>query len=280
MSAGVRTHRIVDLLASVEGKDKGKVIVIQPLNVLIVEQHAICRQRQLKLLARVLFSLTDIGCDCLHCLYVHERLAAKEINLTVLAKARMLDEEIDCFTSCLCIHDRTPHAVVTAIAKAIFTPKIAVLCDHETEGLHKPLLLEGRRYIDIRPKELAPLDEFMKLTESLLDICLRVHIRKHFYRFSIVCAVKSMQNISNHFVDDMDSTAVDVEKKDFAALLKNMNLIFQSIIRSYKKGTALSCSPFTRIHPLSFSHRPGFRPCSSSCKRSGRKPGTHRSRLF
>lgn len=50
VAAGIGAHGIVDFLAAVKREHEGKVIVIEPFDVLIIQQHAVCRHRQLEFL--------------------------------------------------------------------------------------------------------------------------------------------------------------------------------------------------------------------------------------
>ena len=239
VAARVRAHGIVDFLAAVEREHEREVVVVEPLDVLIVQQHAVRRHRELELLARLLLALAGVLRHSLDCLHVHQRLAAEEVDLAVLARAAALDEEVDGALADLRRHDGALLAVAAAVAEAILAAQVAVLGDHEADGLDEALLLERRRHIDVRREELAHLHELMEFPERLAQIRFRIRILEGRYDCLVIRAVERVHHVVDHLVDDVDGSAVDVEQDVVAALLEFMDFRFHQLLLDRKKPSQM-----------------------------------------
>ena len=86
VSADVGTHGVVRLPAPVERQHEREIVLVEPRDVRIVQENAVRRQRELEDLARLLLAPPYMLRHLLDRLHVEERLAAEEVNLTVLAR--------------------------------------------------------------------------------------------------------------------------------------------------------------------------------------------------
>ena len=236
VAARIRAHGVVDFLAAVEREHEREVVVVEPLDVLIIEEHAVRRHRELELLARLLLALAGVLRHSLDGLHVHERLAAEEVDLAVLARAAALDEEVDGALADFRRHDSALLAVAAAVAEAVLAAQVAVLRNHETDGLDEALLLERRRHIDVRREELTHLHEFVELPERFAEVRFRIDVLERRDDCLVVRAVERVHHVVDHLVDDMDRTAVDVEQDVMAALFEFMDFRFHRYSFDSKKA--------------------------------------------
>ena len=251
LSGGIGTHTVMHLAASVRGEDNGDVVVVQPRDIFIREEHPVRRERQLELLAGFLLAFTYILRHFLDRAQIHQRLAAKEIDLTVFARAAAIDDEIDRRAPDLGRHDCAVPAVAAAVAETIFAAQIAVLRDHETEGFHKTARLERRRHVDIGSKERPRRHELMQLPDRLAQLRRRIASRETCGDRLVVRPVEVVHDVVDHLVDDVDSAAVDIDEDMHTVLLELMRSDFhyfslyvtlQKICRPLSaKGTASPC---------------------------------------
>ena len=202
------------------------MVVVQPRDILVGEQHPVRRERQLELLARLLLTLTHVLRHRLHRTQIHQRLAAEEINLTVLARTTAVNDKIDRRTSHLGRHHRTVPAIAAAVAETILTSQIAVLCHHQTQGFHQSARLEGRRHIDIGGKERPCRHQLVQLAACLAQILLRITPPETCHDSLIVRPIEIIHHIVNHLVDHVNRTAVHIDENVHTVLLELMRSDF------------------------------------------------------
>ena len=226
MPADIGAHGVVRLLAPVEREHEREVVFVEPRDVRLVQEHAVRRQRELEFLARLLLALSHILGDRLDRLHVQERLTAEKVDLAMPARPRPLNEEVHGAAAHLGHHDGAFHAVVAAVAEAIFAAQIAVLRDHQTQRLHEPLLGKGRRHVDVGGEKLAALHELVQLLQGFFEFCRRMLRGERVHDRAVVRAVEDVQDVADHLVDDMDGTAVDVQQDEAVRLLELVYLLF------------------------------------------------------
>ena len=226
MSARIGTHRIVHLAPSVRREHDRDMVVVQPRDILVGEQHPVRRERQFELLARLLLTLTHVLRHRLHRTQIHQRLAAEEINLTVFARAAAVNDKIDRRTSHLGRHHCTVPAIAAAVAETILTSQIAVLCHHQTQGFHQSARLEGRRHIDIGGKERPCRHQLVQLAACLAQILLRITPPETCHDSLIVRPIEVIHHIVNHLVDHVNRTAVHIDENVHTVLLELMRSDF------------------------------------------------------
>ena len=157
----------------------------------------------------------------------------------MLAQAAALDEEVDGALADLRRHDGALLAVAAAVAEAVLAAQVAVLGDHEADGLDEALLLERRRHIDVRREELAHLHEFVELPERFAEVRFRIDVLERRDDCLVVRAVERVHHVVDHLVDDVDCSAVDVEQDVVAALLEFMDFRFHQLLLDRKKPSQM-----------------------------------------
>ena len=110
-------------------------------------------------------------------LEVHERLAAKEVDLEVVPRARILDEEIKRPLSHVKTHESRLAVELSLCCKAVGTVQVAGVRNMQAERLHdRAALLEIKclRFEDVLREEFSRFREFVNLIQDLGGIALTV----------------------------------------------------------------------------------------------------------
>ena len=166
----VDAEAVVDLLAAVEGEHDVVHLAVAEVRDLVVEQHAVRREGEAEILARVLFDGARVGDEVLDYLPVHERFAAEEVDLEVPPVAGVLDEEVERPLADVEGHDG-PLAVVLALAgEAVGAVEVAGVGDVEAEGLYdvgRALVVGGELLIVVGGEELVFALELGHVVEAL-----------------------------------------------------------------------------------------------------------------
>ena len=211
-------------LPPVETQHERNVVVVEPIDRAVVQQHAVRRQCEFELFVRLRFSRADIFRHGFDCLEIDQRLAAEEIDLAMSTHPRVLDDKIDRRASDFRAH-HSARAVRAAVAKTIFASKIAILRDHQTQRFDNAELIECRRHVDLRREKQLRFDQFMQLAECFIQIGGGIFLIECGDHFRVVRAVETIHDVENQFVDDVHRPAVDVEQNVFAALPEFMNAL-------------------------------------------------------
>ena len=222
VAAHIRPHGIVHLAPSVRGEDNRDIVVVQPCNILIGEQHAVRRECQLELLARLLLAFPNIRRDLFHRAEVHQRLSAEKVDLAVLSGSAAVYDKIHRRAPDRRAHNGTVPAVAAAVAETVLAAQIAVLRHHEAQRLHESARFKCRRYVNIRGKERPRRHEFVEFPQRLPQLCRRIAPRKTRKYRIIIRPVKIIHDVINHLVDDMDGTAVNINKDMHIVLFELM----------------------------------------------------------
>ena len=166
----VDAEAVVDLLAAVEGEHDVVHLAVAEVRDLVVEQHAVGREGEAEVLARVLFDGARVSDEVFDYLPVHERFAAEEVDLEVPAVAGVLDEEVERPLADVERHDG-PLAVVLALAgEAVGAVEVAGVGDVEAEGLYdvgRALVVGGELLIVVGGEELVLALELRDVVEAL-----------------------------------------------------------------------------------------------------------------
>ena len=231
----------------------------------------------------------------------HERLAAEEVNLDVAALARTLDDKVDRLLCHLKRHDLTAGAEVAGGCEAVLASQVAVMCDVQAQCLDRcaDRNVLGHVNVIVVREQLAVLLEIVQLCVCLAySRCVvlrqRLHngVRAGFGHLLIDQAGYRV----GYVVEQVHGTAIDVQQEIQAFLGKTMD--HRLFLRIYD-GSVLSekgfweCTghltqnseahhparPAARFLEITCSARTsGLQRCKKSCKRTGKKSGTHHSR--
>ena len=81
----VYAEAVVNLAATVEAEDDVAHLTVSKLYNVVVDENAVCRERESEIFARFLFDGARIGNEPFYDVEVHQRLAAEEIDLEIPA---------------------------------------------------------------------------------------------------------------------------------------------------------------------------------------------------
>ena len=219
-----RTHIVMDFFSSVEAEDEADVFVIEEFFDLFRKSKTVRRERELEDLACFGFSLMNVFGDGAYRFHVHERFAAEEVKLAMLAMAAALYDEVDCFFADF---DRHQTAVVTEVAcacEAVLTTEVAVMRYVKAERFDERFIFECERHVEVGRKKFLSVHQFVKVTEAVAKVGFVIFFFERLNRFVVVVACEYIEEVVDELVRYVDGTAVDVEDDVITVLLKLMYL--------------------------------------------------------
>ncbi len=219
----IRSHRVMNFFAPVQTQHEGNIIFVQPLNFFVVKQNSVRRQSEFENFSGFPFALPDVLCDKFYRVEIQKRFAAEKINFAMLAFTGMFDDKINRRPADFAGHQRTPTAVTAAVAETIFTTQIAILRNHETQTFHNTGRGENRRNIIFRREKFPRVDELPEFVKCLVNFGGRIFFGKFFFDFGIVFAGENVEQIENHFVNEVNRAAFHVVQNKIFALFEFMN---------------------------------------------------------
>ncbi len=131
------TQPIIDLLAAVNRKHDVGHLTIDKIDFVVCQQKAVRGNGKAEVFAMLFFLRAGVFHDLLHHIEIHQRFAAKEVDLQVSASHRFFDQEIDRFLPHLERHEHSSAAKISLSCKAIFAPEIAVVRNVQTHRLYR-----------------------------------------------------------------------------------------------------------------------------------------------
>ena len=281
---GVHAEAVVHLGPPVEGEDDVVHLAVAEVRDLVVEQDAVRREGEAEVLSGVLFNGARVGDEVLDDLPVHERLAAEEVHLKVPARAGVLDEEIERALADLETHER-PLAVVLALAgEAVGTAEVAGVGDMETEGLYDPgraLVVRGELLVVVGGEELAVFFKLRNVIEALKDVPARdlgvfcTYLGAYFVSGA---GLVHIDYVIGYVVHEVDGAGGGVEDDVVAIELVLVDQSKKPLSESIKRRRLAGRRRRIQREAITSSRRAGWQRRSWSCRQTGRRSGTRRSR--
>ena len=233
MSSRIGTHIVMDCFPSIQAQYQGDVVLIQPSDGVIVQQHSVGGQCELEAFPRFLFALPHIFRDGLDRFQIHQRLSAEKVDLAMLSVRGMLDDVVHRRAANLLAHHGAFSPIAAAVSKAVSASQIAVLRHHQAKGFHHAVLPKGRRHHDIGRKKLSCVHQFMQFRKRFPQ--LRFFILPFPFRNDsfLICPIKDLHDIVYHFVDHMHCPAVDIQQDIGAVLFEFMNSLVHAALLKY-----------------------------------------------
>ena len=275
----VHTEPIMDFLAAVQTQDHIAAFLISPLDDVVIHQHAVGGQGEAEILPPLLLNTAGVCHQILHHLEVHQRLAAEEVHFQIAAGAGIFHQEVQGALAHLEAHDG-PVAVVLALAgEAVGAIQVAGVGNVQAQGLHNAsgllLQLACHGCESIGSKQLAGFLQGHHLIVALRQIgsitggILFRHGRQDC--LPVVC-FKHADDVVGDLVHHMHAAGANVQHDIEAAQFILMNHIDFSFTKNAAETGGIS------VYAITCSRRSGLRCRSWSCKRTGKRSGTHRSR--
>ena len=167
---------VVDFTAPVEAQHDVAHLAVCKVDHVVVDQHAVRRQREAEILVAFLFAAARVGDELLDDVEVHQRLAAEEIDLQIAAAARMLDQKVERLAADLERHDGAVAVVLALAREAVGAVEVAGVRHVQAQRLDdvRALLLEraGDRLKGVRREELAVRFELLDLVAAFENVLL------------------------------------------------------------------------------------------------------------
>ena len=221
LSSGKRTHFVMDFFPSVHAQNNICHLPVGKVNDVIIQQHAVRRQRKTEPLV-VRFLKASAICDqILYNLPVHQGFPAKKIHFQVHAAAGVRHKKIQRLLADLVTHKSPSAMVLSLLRKAVPALKVAVMRNMKTECLHDRLTIPkgiNTLLIDVLRKKHPVFFQFIYFIDKLIQFfCL---IRKFLfqtlqYRLLVRMFKVVLHHAGNHVIDNvinnMYRTAVNIQ---------------------------------------------------------------------
>lgn len=224
LTANEATHVVVDLLATIEGKNGVHVFVVDPFSNFVVQEHAIGGEGDFQNLAELGCALVAIFHHFFADWQIEQRLAAEKIDLNMGAMLRRFHEKIDGFLANLCAHQRATAAVSAAVGEAVAAAQVAVVGHVQAEGFDDRLGVRRKlTEIDVR-KEHAFVDQFCDPVGDIARILFAIGGSRG--ANGVLPRLTFLEGIEegvDGFVGDMDGTAVHIEHQMQVVKNKSVN---------------------------------------------------------
>ena len=177
VAAGIRTHIVMNFLASVQAEHQGNPLFIQEAKLLVSQQHRIGSQRQFDFLAGFLLSASHVGSQLFYHFKIHQRLAAKKVDFQMTATAAFFQEKINSFFAYFRRHQASAMSEVASTGKAVAAAQIAVMGHMQAQRLKDRFRLKGRRNLQRRCKQLFRGNQLMQLGKRFAQFVFAVLLR-------------------------------------------------------------------------------------------------------
>ena len=177
----VHTVPVVHFPAPVQAQHHIAAFAVGKVDHVVVDQHAVCRERKAEILARGLLYAPRIVDQVLDHLEIHQRFAAEKVDLQIPPVTGAGDQKIQRLPAHLKGHQSALAAVFPLACKAICAVEVAGVRNVEAERFHnaRARFLEAARQIGkaVRRKELALRLKRLDLREARVDL-LRGYVRR------------------------------------------------------------------------------------------------------
>ena len=154
----------------------------------------------------------------------HERLAAEEVKLELLAVGGALDKEVDSLLAGFGGHNAALAAEVALLREAVLAAEVAVVGNVQAHGLYRGLdHCVAVLFVVVLGEERAVLVELVKLGVALAHFVFGVlrklcgEVSGHFLGHG---GVNEVEHVVRAVVGEVDSAAVDVEHYVVAELFE------------------------------------------------------------
>ena len=285
----VYAETVVDLLAPIEAQHHVAALAVGKIDHIVVDLQAVGGEGKAEILMFLLLNGAGIGHQVLHHLEVHQRLTAEEVHLQVAAAAGVLHKEIQRTLTHLKAHDGTLTVILALTCKAVGAVEVAGMGHMEAQGLHHTrrlfLQLTCHRLKGVGGKELSRLLQGNHLSIALGKVSLRNVLTAAVFLLHggedlfLRMRFKQTDDVVGHLVHHMDSPRTHIQHHIVTAQFILMNHSIVSPLRSYQKKCRLNGGiSLCAITCSECSRTADWRYRSWSCKRTGRKSGTRRSR--
>ena len=227
-SVHAEAHAVVDLFSAVEREDDVVHFLVDVVDLVVGQQHTVGGDGEAEVF--VVFLLLGAGVldNLLDDIKSHERFAAEEVHLQVVAVAGIFEQIVDRLFAHLRGHQLALAAKIAGGGKAVGAAQVAVVRDVQAHGLDR----RGDHHvckllIVVRREELAIVVHLVDFAVGFLQLiaakasfqrrknCRRICLFQLFCNFAVKGArqkfrVQQLDHIIYHFVDDMDRPAVDI----------------------------------------------------------------------
>ena len=213
-----------DLAAAVEGEHAVAHLAVDVVYLLIVEQDTVGGYREAEALAVLLLDGARVFNGLYYRIPRHERLAAEEVKLELLAVGGALDKEVDSLLAGLGGHNAALAAEVALLREAVLAAEVAVVGNVQAHGLYRGLdHCVAVLFVVVLGEERAVPVELVKLGVALAHFVFEVlrklcgEVSGHFLGHG---GVNEVEHVVRAVVGEVDSAAVDVEHYVVAELFE------------------------------------------------------------
>ena len=128
-------HVVVHLAAAVDGEDDVVHLAVQKLDALVGQAQGVGGDGELEMLVVLLFQLAGVEHQVVHHVVVHQRFAAEEVHLQLMAVAGMGHQPVERFLARLQRQKRALAVEVARGGKAVAAAQVAVVRRVQAHGL-------------------------------------------------------------------------------------------------------------------------------------------------
>jgi hypothetical protein len=137
-------HTVIHFRSAVYTEYDIHHIIIDVIDLFVIQQDAICRDRKADILVIFGFNGPSVFDELLNHFKVEKRFSSKKIDLKIVSAARIPDQKIDGLFSCFQTEQAAVPLKSALIGKAVFTSDVAVM------GNVSPVLLRSGNVEEVR----------------------------------------------------------------------------------------------------------------------------------
>ena len=167
---------IVHILAAVKRKHHVAHLFVEPIDQLIVHDHAVGGEGEAEVFVIVLLDAARVLDQLLDHVKVERRLAAEEVYLQVAARAGILDQEVECLLADLKAHQCALAVILALACEAIGAVEVAGVCHVQAECLDDlgvVFVVDGKAFIHVGRVKLARLFQCLHVLDALQQLLAR-----------------------------------------------------------------------------------------------------------
>ena len=216
----IAAEMVVDLFSSVKAENYVAHLLVEKIYYLVVDKDSVSGKREAEVLVMLLLDASRVSHELLDNVPVHQRLAAEEVNLKVVASARVFDKEVKGALAYLKAHKSAIALILALTCKAIGAVEVAGVCNVQAESLYDLaviLVIAGKLLVLVNREQLSCLLERGDIVDALKHLALvyvgqmLVSLKHSCYYLFCRMALIHFYNIVSHLVNGMYRSACGVK---------------------------------------------------------------------
>ena len=297
---------VVDLLPAIQAQHHVVHLPVGEVDDVVVDEHAVGGEGEAEALVVDLLLLPAVGHQALDHVPVHQRLSAEEVHLQVPAAAGIGDEKVQGLLAHLVAHQGPLPLVLALAGEAVLAGEVAGVGHVEAQGLdHGVLVLEikGQILVLVRGEELPPGLQVLHALQHGADL-----LRRYLRAVPVLCqhpgddllsgaGLVEVDDVVGQVVHRVDGAAVhiqyDIISVELIAVNHSYVLPIPFVLPPGRPSFSLQKAPpgclqagrrrfpYKPFTPSRRSSRTaGWPRRRKSCRRTGKRSGTRRSRRW